>query len=80
MALQMVFTASPLGAQHERDRAEEKPVDSLVILRKAPNVIPPSSRSVYPSWWPSLTKDLQAEHELTRKNESSSKPVNNRGK
>ena len=27
-------------------------------------------QAVYPSWWPSLTKDMQTEHELIRVNES----------
>ena len=27
-------------------------------------------QAVYPSWWPSLTKDMQTEHELTRVNEN----------
>ena len=26
-------------------------------------------QAVHPSWWPSLTKDMQTEHELTRVNE-----------
>ena len=26
-------------------------------------------QAVYPSWWPSLTKDMQTEHELIRVNE-----------
>ena len=73
----MVFTASLPGAQHIRDSVENKPASLLVVsLGKALNGMPPSlcgrqmvGQAVYPSWWPSLTKDLQTEHELIRVNE-----------
>ena len=40
----MVFTASLLGAQHNRDNVENKPASLLVVsLGKALNGIPPSS-------------------------------------
>ena len=73
----MVFTASLLGAQHIRDSVENKPASLLVVsLGKALNGMPPSlcgrqmvGQAVYPSWWPSVTKDMQTEHELLRVNE-----------
>ena len=73
----MVFTASLLGAQHIRDSVENKPASLLVVsLDKALNGMPPSlcgrqmvGPSSLPSWWPSLTKDMQTELELIRVNE-----------
>ena len=73
----MVFTASLLGAQHIRDSVENKPASLLVVsLGKALNGMPPSlcgrqmvGPSGLPSWWPSLTKDMQTELELIRVNE-----------
>ena len=72
----MVFTASLLGAQHIWDSVENKPASLLVV---------PSARhltgclriyvadrwwgqAVYPPW-PSVTKDMQTEHELICVNE-----------
>ena len=73
----MVFTASLLGAQHIRDSVENKPASLLVVpLGKALNgmssslcgrqMVGPSSLPVVV---PSLTKDMQTEHELIRVNE-----------
>ena len=69
----MILTASLLRAQQNRDSVENKPASLLVeSLGKALNGMPPFSngrqmvgRAVYPSWWPSLTEDLQTEHERT---------------
>ena len=73
----MVFTASLLGAQHKRDSVEDKSASLLVVsLGKVLNGMPPPlcnnkwwDQVVYPSWWRSLTKDTQTEHELIRINE-----------
>ena len=70
----MVFTASLLGAQHNRDSVENKPASLFVeSLDKAVNWMPPFScgrqivgPSSHPSWWPSLTEDSQTEPERTR--------------
>ena len=75
--LKMVFTASLLGAQHIRYSVENKPARLLIVsLGKALNGMPPSlcgrqmvGPTVYPSWWPSLTKNMQTEHELICSNE-----------
>ena len=43
MTLKLLFTASLLNAQHERDSVENKPASLLVVpLGKALNGIPPS--------------------------------------
>ena len=43
MTLKLVFTASLLDAQHQRDSVENKPASSLVVpLGKALSGIPPS--------------------------------------
>ena len=73
----MVFSSSLLGAQHIRDSAENKPASLLVVsLGKALNGMPPflcGRQMVGPislsTVVPSLTKDMQTEHELIRVNE-----------
>ena len=50
------------------------PASLLVVsMGKTFNGMPQSlwwwGKAVYPSWWPSLTKDMQTEHELIRMNE-----------
>ena len=69
----MVFTASLLGAQQNRDSVENKPASLLVVsLGKTLYGMPPSlcgRQVVGPSSLPrhggaSLTEDLQTEHEL----------------
>ena len=73
----MVLTVFMLSAQHESDGVEKKPTSSQVVrLETVLNRIPPSSRgrkvakqSNQPSEWLTLTKDMQAEHELIRMNE-----------
>ena len=61
----MVFTASLLGAQYEMGSVEDKPPRSLFVsFGKALNEIAPSlygrqeAGPVYPSRWPSTTKDF----------------------
>ena len=62
----------PAWRSAHRGGVENKPAILLVVsLSKAFNWMPPSrcgrqvaSPAVYPSWWPSLTKDMQTEHEL----------------
>ena len=68
----------PAWRSAHRDSVENKPASLLVVsLGKALNGMPPSlcgrqmvGQAFYPSWWPSLTKDMQTEHELIRVNES----------
>ena len=61
-----------LGAQHIRDSVENKPASLLVFLAGCFSLYVADrwwGQEVYPSWWPSLTKDVQTEHELIRVNE-----------
>ena len=77
----MVFSAFLLGAQHNRVSVENKPASLLAMsLGKTLNGLPPSlcgrqvaGQAVFPSWWPSLTKDMHMEHELTRTNKARDK-------
>ena len=71
----MVFTAFLLGAQHKRHSVENKQARLLVVsLGKALDGMPQSfcvkqvGLSIYLSWWPRLTKDMQTEHVLIRIN------------
>ena len=69
----MVFTASLLGAQHKKGIVRrtsqqaclscpwERHLTGCLHLHMANRW---QGQAVYPSRWPSLTKDMQAEHEL----------------
>ena len=70
----MVFTASLLGAQ--QNRIVWKTSRQACLLCPWARHLTGCLRlyvvdrwwgqAVYPSWWPSLTKDMQTEHELIR--------------
>ena len=66
----MVFTVSLLGAHHEGDSFWLCPwarqLTGCLDLHVADRW---SDQAVYPAWWPSLTKDMQTEHELIRMHE-----------
>ena len=68
----MVFTASLLSAQQNRNSVEDKPASLLVSLGKTLNVIPPSlqagggAKQSIRRGGPSLAEDLQTEHERER--------------
>ena len=84
----MVFTTSLLGAQHigiEWNTSRQ----ACLLCPWARHLTGCShlhvvdrwwGQAVYPSWWPSLTKDMQTEHELIRmkKSQTSEKQMRRR--